>query len=144
MQATRRLGCEADYQDAQSRSFETRRAELLKFSSGAKNKSWAKPKLLDLLMKSPIKDPACVAFITGEVRRCKEEMLASNDEERLLSERISKAGQWRTPTTFLRLIHVLCKDDIKPHFLRCFDARTRLQQDGCDPKPSVYQKIADK
>ena len=98
---------------------------------------------MDWLTNNPISTPADVRFLLEEVERVKDMIVAAQQEHQ--SEEVA-LQDWRGNIPYLRLIHCLAEDNIKPAYLRRHYAWSRQRLDARNSEarpPTVYEQIAD-
>ena len=108
--------------------------------------NWDVNACLEWLKNNPITDENDLLFIKNESARIRV-LVEKANQEAVLNETLTRAGQWRGPAPVLRIAHCLIEDDIKGAFLRRNNARTRRELDGrnsADRPLTVYEMIANK
>jgi hypothetical protein len=120
-----------------------RRGELLDVQPRPKPAQWNVEKMTRWLIQKPIQNPACVQFLVAEVTRVNaifEEALRVKK-----NEKNGPSGLWVKNEPWLRLLHCILEDDIRPLYLQRDQVLTRPQLDALsspDRPMSIYKRIA--
>ena len=117
-----------------------RRGELFDVQPRPKPSQWNLEKMTKWLIEKPVNNPACVQFIATEAAR-----ISGIFEEALRVKKSEKIGIWIKNEPWLRLLHCILEDDIRPLYLTRDVVLTRPQLDAVTSpiRPmSIYKRIA--
>lgn len=122
-----------------------RRAALKDLHPMPRPNAWSVPELMEWLNNHPIQTLPDIRFLIRESERIKEMIHAAQKEEENEAAALQGAD-WRGNIPYLRLIHCLAEDNIKPAYLRRHNQVTRPQLDARNSEsrpPTVYEMIAE-
>lgn len=123
-----------------------RRAAIINLHPQPRPNAWSVPELMEWLMVNLVQGQQDVRFLLMESERIRNMMLAAQIERQV--EVVALQGaDWRGNVPYLRLVHCLLEDDIKPAYLRRHEPWSREMLDSRNSEsrpPTVYEIIADR
>ena len=123
-----------------------RRATCKNITPVPRPNGWSVPELMVWLTSNPIQSPIDVQFLVSEVDRVQIMMTAAQQEQQNEDVALQQGTDWRGNIPYLRLIHCLAKDSIKPAYLRQHASWSRQMLDARNSEarpPTAYELIAD-
>jgi hypothetical protein len=107
---------------------------------------WNVDKCFEWLNENPVMDVGCRMFLVKEAARLSKILTEAIQEKEAIASTI-RLGVWSGPKPYLRLVHCIIEDDIRPHYLRrdAVMSRSQLDSRNSDSRaPTAYELIAAK